>query len=91
MSAFAIHGELSIYRAADLKAPLLAALEAEGELELDLSGVTEMDTAGLQLVLLARREAGACGKRMTLAACSEAVRDVLALCGIRIETAGEAA
>lgn len=54
--AAAIEGELSIYTVADLKAEFAAL--AAGELEIDLSGVTDIDTAGLQWLLMAKRRAG---------------------------------
>lgn len=82
MSALAVEGELSIYRAAELKAALLDALAAGEALELDLSKVTEMDSAGVQLVLLAAREAKAAGRRFGIAARSPQVDEVLQLCGL---------
>jgi len=49
-----IEGEFTIFRAMELKPVILA---APPPLEIDLSGVTEMDTAGLQLLILAKRAA----------------------------------
>lgn len=47
----ALSGELTIYHAAALKTALVTALaEVKQPVELDLSAVTELDTAGLQLV-----------------------------------------
>ena len=40
-----LDGELTIYRAADLKVLVLDALRKARVLEIDLSGVTELDTA----------------------------------------------
>jgi anti-anti-sigma factor len=82
MSAFAVEGELSIYRAAELKAELLDAVASGDGLDLDLSKVTELDSAGLQLVLMAAREAKAAGKRFGIAARSPQVDEVLLLCGL---------
>jgi anti-anti-sigma regulatory factor len=39
-----IEGDMSIYRANELKAVLLQALQASPQTEVDLSAVTEMDT-----------------------------------------------
>ena len=51
-----ISGEMTVYRAAELKAELLATLESCGDmLEIDLSEVTEIDTAGLQVLMLAKQ------------------------------------
>jgi anti-anti-sigma factor len=81
----ALDGELTIYRAAELKERLLDALAAtEAVLEIDLSGVDEIDTAGLQLLMLAKREAAACGRQLRLVAHSRAVLaafDLLNLAG----------
>jgi anti-sigma B factor antagonist len=77
--ALAIEGELTIHTAADRRGALLAAIETEVELELDLSAVTELDTAGLQLLLLVRREVAHLGGRLTVVSASQAVADVLAI------------
>ena len=54
-----IDGEMSIFQAADLKAELLPLLDQDGpqEIEIDLSCVSEIDTAGIQLMLILKREA----------------------------------
>lgn len=52
-----IEGEMTIYRAQELKQMLLEPLQPHVMLEVNLSGVTELDTAGLQLLLLAKRTA----------------------------------
>ena len=41
--SFAIEGEMTIYRAADLKVQLLDALRKTQVLEVNLAGVTEFD------------------------------------------------
>ena len=69
-----IEGEMSIYRAAELKERLIDALaEADAVLEVDLAGVTEIDTAGVQLLMLTKREADASGRRLRLLSHSRAV------------------
>jgi anti-anti-sigma factor len=82
MTTVSIEGELSIYRAAELKAHLLAAVESGDAVELDLSKVTELDSAGLQLVLLTAREAKSAGRRFAITARSPQVDEVLQLCGL---------
>jgi anti-sigma B factor antagonist len=74
-----IEGEMSIYRATELKEALLAPLASASALEVDLSGVTEIDTAGLQLLMLAKIVALARGCELRLLAHSPAVLDVLEL------------
>lgn len=82
----ALAGELTIYAAAEAKAPLLAPLLAPladcGELVIDLAGVSEIDSAGLQLLLLVRREAVAAGRPLAFADASPAVAELVALYGL---------
>ncbi len=75
--------ELTIYTAAAIKAVLQAALASPGLTAVDLAGVTEIDTAGLQVLLAAQRSATAQGRPLGLGGCSDAVRDGLALCDLR--------
>ena len=48
-------GELTIYSAAEVKSALAEAMARASELEVDLSGITEFDSAGLQLMLIVKR------------------------------------
>jgi anti-sigma B factor antagonist len=75
-----VSGEMTVYAACALKQPLLDAL-AGGARLLDLSEVSEFDTAGLQLVLLAQREAAAAGRDLIIPASSNIVRETLSLAG----------
>ncbi len=54
----AIDGELTIYSVAELKAGFADLAPTFSEIEVDLSGVTEMDTTGLQLMLMTKRIEG---------------------------------
>jgi len=54
----AIDGEATIYSVAELKAGFTALAPTCVAVEIDLSGVTEIDTAGLQLMLMAKRIEG---------------------------------
>lgn len=58
---FALPTELTIYTAAETRAAWLAALSApaEGPLRVDAAGVTEVDGAGVQLLLALRRSLAA--------------------------------
>lgn len=78
-AVLSIDGEMTIYRAAELKQVLLAAAENRKALVLALAGVTEFDSAGLQLLALARRTALEMGREFRLASQSEAVSQVLDL------------
>lgn len=77
-----IEGELNIYQALASKAPLIAALHHGQQTEINLSGVTEIDSAGLQLLLLVKREALKQGRPLRLVAHSEAVIEVLEMLGL---------
>ena len=73
-----VEGDLTIYGAPEAKPALLSALsEAEERIELDLAGVHELDSAGFQLLLLLRREAGRAGKQVCLVRHSPGVDGVL--------------
>jgi anti-anti-sigma factor len=84
-SRLAVEGELTIYRAAELHPVLLDAVRTQDAPALDLSGVTEFDCAGLQLLLVARREARRLGKDLPLRGASRAVRDAFALLDLSSE------
>lgn len=71
-----IEGELSIYRAAELKQALLS---EPAPREIDLSGVTDIDTAGVQLLMLAKKQAQAQQRELRLVAHSAAVSEVFEL------------
>lgn len=77
-----IENELTIYTAAEMKAQLMGMLEKSAELELDLSQVGEIDTAGLQLLILAKRECSARNGNLHLVNHSPAVLDVLNMCNM---------
>lgn len=78
-------GEMTIYTAADLKSQLLQSLTACAALDLHLGQISEVDTAGLQQLLLVRREAARLGKPLRLLAPSAAAREVLAF--LRLDSA----
>lgn len=77
-----LSGELTIYHAAEIKPQLVALIGRADTPDLDLSEVTELDTAGLQLLLFARREANAAGKPLRCLSPSPVVIDVLSLCNL---------
>lgn len=73
--------DLTIYHAQAIKQRWLEGLhQSEGDVTLDLSRVGEIDTAGLQLLWLLRREAHASGRQLNIVAVSPAVADLLAFC-----------
>jgi anti-anti-sigma factor len=74
-----IAGDMTIYRAAEIKQALLASLDESAVVEVDLSGVTELDSSGVQLLMLAKRTAQARHGELRLAAHSAAVLEVMEL------------
>ena len=74
-----IGGELNVYSAPELKRQLLDHLDAAPELEINLSQVGEMDTAGFQVLYLAKREAMKNGKTLRMTSHSPAVLEVMDL------------
>ncbi|HJV52080.1 MAG TPA: STAS domain-containing protein [Noviherbaspirillum sp.] len=74
-----IEGELTIYQAGELKQTLQAALQQGDALEIDLSAVGEIDTAGVQLLIAAKKSAQAAGKELRLVAHSDAVVEAFEL------------
>lgn len=69
--------DLTIYHVQDHRRVLLEALTASPELVLDLSRVGEIDTAGMQVLILAQREALAAGKALHIVAHSAATLEAL--------------
>jgi anti-anti-sigma factor len=69
--------DLTIYNAVETKRQLLDAVRSRKTLELDLSRVGEMDTAGFQLLVLAKREAQHLDRTLRIVAHSPAVLEVI--------------
>lgn len=77
-SRLRLQGDCNIYSAEALKAALLRALaEPQATLELDLAGVTEIDTAGLQVLMAAKNFARAGGQQLQFASHSAPVLELI--------------
>ncbi len=74
-----LDGECNIYRAEELKQSLTEPLHLGVRLVVDLSMVSELDTCGLQLLMLAKRTAKAVGAELQLIGHSPAVVEVFEL------------
>jgi anti-anti-sigma factor len=79
LAGVAIDGEMNIYNALELKAALMKSIDESEAVDIDLSGVSEFDSAGLQLLLLARKECERGGKRLKFKAKSAPVESVIGL------------
>ncbi|MBE7415774.1 MAG: STAS domain-containing protein [Deltaproteobacteria bacterium] len=77
--SISVEGEMNIYFANELKEGIMKAVEGKDSVCLDLSRVTEMDSSGLQVLLLAWREADRNGVPFRLTGASAQVDDVLRL------------
>lgn len=84
-TALVLSGEFNIFTATAAKAQLVEAVQqaADGaDVDVDLSGVTEIDSAGLQLMVMAKRDAARQNKRVRFVRHSEAVVDLIELCDL---------
>ena len=77
-----IEGEMTIYSAAQTKEKLLSAIADCNEIEMSLAHVSEIDSAGLQLLALAKREAADSNKPLHFVAHSQAVLELLDICNL---------
>ncbi len=82
MQTLDIKGEMTIYTAAEQKAQLLSFIETGHALEINLAQVNEIDTAGTQLLILAKQEAARAQKNLRFVMHSNAVLDVLELANL---------
>ena len=74
-----MEGELTIYHGQEIKNRLIEHLAANNEIEVDLGGVSEMDTAGFQLLLAAKREGTRLGKSVRFVSHSQAALELIDL------------
>lgn len=83
-----ISGDLRIATVADAKLQLVTVLAAYDEIQVDLSEVGQCDTAGIQLLLMARASACAKGKRWMPKGHTDSLRVTLDRIGISVENLG---
>lgn len=79
-----VAGELTIYQANAAAESLRSAFASGSLRRIDLAGVTELDTAGLQLLLMAERLPANGEALVALVNHSQPVRDVLELLGVGV-------
>lgn len=79
---FAIEGDLTIYRAAEIKDLVFPKIDSASAIEIDLSKVAEIDSAGLQLLIAAKLEAMIRDKQLHFVGHSKPVQEVLDLCDL---------
>lgn len=74
--------DMTIYNALGLKQTLDKALSEHNCIDLDLSQVAQIDTAGLQLLMFAKREANRLNKEIRIVGHSKAVQDTIDFCNL---------
>lgn len=79
-----IRGEFTIFTANALKEWLLDTITqaTTQDIEINLSDVVDIDSAGLQLMVMAQREAHRLGQRIHFQCHSHPVRSLIYLCGL---------
>jgi anti-sigma B factor antagonist len=77
-----MEGPLTIYTATEQKDLLLSLFPLAHEVELDLSNVDELDSAGLQLLILIKRESLKGSTQLLLSNPSVAVTEAIRLSGL---------
>ncbi len=70
-------GPLNIYTAKENQNTFLSYLKDNKNIILDLSNVSEFDTAGLQIIFSLKKQLNTIGKDLYLRNCSEVVKNVL--------------
>lgn len=74
-----VTGELTIYTALECRDLFKQCLQSCDAAEINLSGVTEIDSAGLQLLIQMKREGARQGKPVRLVSHSPAVLEIIDL------------
>ena len=74
-----LEGEMCIYNAAELKEKLMPVLSDPRDLEINLAEVTEIDSSGIQLLMLVKRERERNGQSVALVNHSSNILDIFEL------------
>lgn len=79
-SQVVISGAMTIFTARAWRDELLTAAEAPGDVELDLSAVSDIDAAGIELLVLLRLEAAVADRGFHVRTISGRVREAFEFC-----------
>ncbi len=74
-----VNGDMTIYTAAECHGLLQQCLESGAEIEIDLSGVTDIDSAGMQLLIATKKAGARLGKPVRLISHSSPVQEIIDL------------
>ncbi len=83
LSSVVIDGEMTICRAGALKKEIFEGIEWGDAVSFDLSGVSEMDTSGFQLLMMAQKEAALKNCVFSIKAHSAATSAVIELFNVK--------
>lgn len=75
-------GEMTICQAAELKMEVDSAIKTKQDISIDLSAVTDFDSAGLQLLMMIKTESQFSQTNMIIVDLSQPVREVIELCNL---------
>jgi anti-sigma B factor antagonist len=79
-----VEKKLTIYEVTEIREKILTCLNKDSHLQMDLSQVTECDTAGIQLLCSILRTARKKGEAITIHSFSRAIRDTARMIGIEL-------
>jgi len=82
VAKFSIAGEMTIFRAQELLKAIMPIITTSDEIEIDMSGVTEVDASGTQLMISIKLEAIMRGKTLRYVGHSKSVLEMLDLCDL---------
>ena len=77
-----IEGEMTIFFAQELREAIMPMIAGNDDIDINLSRVTEVDAAGMQLMISAKLEAVLHGKMLRYSQHSQAVLDMIDLCNL---------
>ncbi len=77
-----ISGEMTIFKTAELKEQVLPLINEHAQIEIDLSQVTEIDGAGLMLMISIKQEAWQQAKALRYVRHSAAVTEAVDICNL---------
>lgn len=80
--SLSLQGEFTIYTAEQNKVVLLEALTRQDVLQIDLSGITEIDGAGLQLLIAMKKASLKQDRDLSFSGHSSVVLDAIDLCNL---------
>ncbi len=77
-----LEGSLTVYEVGEMREVLLTSLEEDQDLFVDITGITDCDTTGVQLLVSARKKAGNDKKKFVITGASDAVRKAAECIGL---------